>query len=155
MEHQTSVLTKEQTCASSKKWYVVDAADKPLGRLASEVAKILMGKNKPTYTPNVDCGDFVIVVNCEKVHLSGNNKLTQKTYYNVSGYTGGMRKRTAKVMLKDYPEEMFTRVIHGMLPKGRLGRKMIKKLFVYKGSEHKQQAQNPEVIELVAKVEEE
>lgn len=153
MERQTTVLTKEQA-SKQQKWYIVDASDKPLGRLASEIAKILMGKNKPSYTPNVACGDNVIVINCEKVHLSGNNKLKQKTYYNVSGYTGGMRKRTAKVMLADYPEEMFERVVKGMLPKGRLGRKINKQLKVFKGSEHNMQAQQPEPIELVSKVSE-
>ena len=100
MERQTTLLKKEET--SNRKCYLVDATDKPLGRLATQIARILIGKNKPSYTPNVDCGDQVIVVNCEKVHLSGNNKLNQKTYYNVSGYTGGMRKRTAKVMLQNY-----------------------------------------------------
>ena len=152
MERQTTLLKKEET--SNRKCYLVDATDKPLGRLATQIARILIGKNKPSYTPNVDCGDQVIVVNCEKVHLSGNNKLNQKTYYNVSGYTGGMRKRTAKVMLQNYPEEMFKRVIKGMLPKGRLGRKMIKKLYVYKGSEHKIQGLQPETVELVEKVKE-
>lgn len=152
MQRQTTLLKKEETL--NKKWYLIDATNKPLGRLASEIAKVLSGKNKPTYTPNNDCGDNVIVINCEKVHLSGNNKLKQKTYYNVSGYTGGMRKRTAKVMLESYPEEMFRRVVKGMLPKGRLGRKLNKKLFVYKGAEHKHIAQQPVSIELVKAVKE-
>lgn len=152
MQRQTTLLKKEEN--KNSKWYLVDATEKPLGRLASEIAKILMGKNKPTYTPNVDCGDHVVVVNCEKVHLSGNRKLIEKNYYNVSGYTAGIRKRSAKVMLEQYPEEMFTRVVKGMLPKGTLGRKMLKKLVVYKGSEHKNQGQNPEPIELVEKVKE-
>lgn len=131
----------------TRKWYVVDAADKPLGRLASEVAVILMGKNKPTYTPNVDCGDYVIIINASKVKLSG-DKVHNKFYYNVSGYTGGLRKRSAGVMLQDYPCKMVERSVWGMLPKGTLGRKIYKKLFVYADAEHKHEAQQPEVKEL-------
>ena len=129
-------------------WYVIDAEGETLGRLASKAANILRGKHKPTYTPNVDCGDYVIVINASKVSLSGNNKLKQKFYYNVSGYAGGLRKRSAAVMLKDYPEEMLERSIRGMLPKGRLGRQIGKKLFVYAGAEHKHEAQQPVVKEL-------
>ncbi|MCI5631344.1 MAG: 50S ribosomal protein L13 [Bacilli bacterium] len=145
MQRQTTIAKKENI---TRKWYVVDAANKPLGRLASEVAVVLLGKDKPTYTPNVDCGDYVIVINASKVSLSGNNKLKQKFYYNVSGYAGGLRKRSAAVMLKDYPEEMLERSIRGMLPKGRLGRQIGKKLFVYAGAEHKHEAQQPVVKEL-------
>ncbi len=145
MQRQTTIAKPNEI---QRKWYVVDATDKPLGRLASEVAVILMGKNKPIYTPNVDCGDYVIVINANKVSLSGNNKLTNKVYYNVSGYNGGMRRRTAKEMLEQYPCEMMERSVHGMLPKGKLGRAIIKKLFVYEGAEHKQEAQKPEVLEL-------
>ena len=111
------------------------------------MAQVLTGKNKPTWTPNVDCGDYVIVINCEKVSLSGNKLLTKK-YYNVSGYNGGLRTRTAKEMVEKYPEEMFERCIHGMVPKGRLGRQIEKKLFVYRGADHKHEAQKPEVLEL-------
>ena len=129
------------------KWYVIDATDLPLGRLASAVALILMGKNKPTWTPNVDCGDYVIIVNAEKVGLSG-DKLHNKKYYNVSGYAGGLRVRTAKEMVEKFPTEMIERSVHGMVPKGRLGRQIEKKLFVYAGPDHKHEAQKPEVLEL-------
>ena len=141
----STFMAKKETI--SRKWYVIDAAGKPLGRLASEVAIILMGKNKPIYTPNVDCGDYVIIINAEKVSLIG-DKIHNKKYYNVSGYTGGLRTRTAGEMLARYPEEMVERSVWGMLPKGRLGRQIYKKLFVYKGSEHKHEAQQPEVLEL-------
>ncbi len=144
MQRQTTIAKQENI---TRKWYVVDAADKPLGRLASEVAVILMGKNKPTYTPNVDCGDYVIIINASKVKLSG-DKVHNKFYYNVSGYTGGLRKRSAGVMLQDYPCEMVERSVWGMLPKGTLGRKIYKKLFVYADAEHKHEAQQPEVKEL-------
>ena len=144
MQRQTTIAKQENI---TRKWYVVDAADKPLGRLASDVAVILMGKNKPTYTPNVDCGDYVIIINASKVKLSG-DKVHNKFYYNVSGYTGGLRKRSAGVMLQDYPCEMVERSVWGMLPKGTLGRKIYKKLFVYADAEHKHEAQQPEVKEL-------
>ena len=144
MQRQTTIAKQENI---TRKWYVVDAADKPLGRLATEVAVILMGKNKPTYTPNVDCGDYVIIINASKVKLSG-DKVHNKFYYNVSGYTGGLRKRSAGVMLQDYPCEMVERSVWGMLPKGTLGRKIYKKLFVYADAEHKHEAQQPEVKEL-------
>ena len=140
MQRQTTIAKQENI---TRKWYVVDAADKPLGRLASEVAVILMGKN----TPNVDCGDYVIIINASKVKLSG-DKVHNKFYYNVSGYTGGLRKRSAGVMLQDYPCEMVERSVWGMLPKGTLGRKIYKKLFVYADAEHKHEAQQPEVKEL-------
>ena len=125
-----------------RKWYVVDAEGKTLGRLATKVATVLKGKHKATYTPHVDCGDYVIIVNAEKVNLTG-NKLNDKMYYNHSGYVGGLRERNAKTMIEKYPEEMIERAIKGMLPKGRLGRQMYKKLFVYAGPEHKQEAQKP------------
>lgn len=123
-------------------WYVIDATDKPLGRVASKVATVLRGKHKPTYTPYVDCGDYVIVINAEKVALTG-NKLNDKMYYNHSGYPGGLRERNAKTMINHYPEEMMERAIKGMLPHNRLGRAMGKKLFVYRGSDHKHAAQKP------------
>lgn len=125
-----------------RNWYVVDATGISLGRLAAKVANVLHGKHKPTYTPHVDCGDFVIVVNASKVNLTG-NKLNDKIYYNHSGYTGGLRERTAREMLENYPVEMVERAVKGMLPKTRLGRQMYKKLFVYAGENHQQAAQKP------------
>ena len=125
-----------------RKWYVIDAEGVALGRLATKVATVLKGKHKPTFTPHVDCGDFVIVINAEKVKLTG-NKLNDKMYYNHSGYVGGLRERNAKTMIEKYPEEMIERAVKGMLPKNSLGAQMYKKLFVYAGPEHKQQAQKP------------
>ena len=145
MQRQTTLAKPLEV---KRTWYVVDAKDKPLGRLASEVAIILMGKNKPSYTPNVDCGDYVIIINAKKVALSG-NKLLGKKYYNVSGYAGGLRTRTAKEMIDRYPRELLERSVWGMLPKGPLGRKIIKKLFVYEGEEHPHAAQQPVAIEVV------
>ncbi len=130
-----------------RKWYVIDAKGKPLGRVACKAAIMLRGKHKATYTPHVDCGDNIIIINAKEVMLTG-NKLDQKIYYNHSGYTGGLRQRTAKEMRENYPVEMVERAVKGMLPKGRLGRAMYKKLFVYEGSEHKHQAQKPEIIEI-------
>lgn len=123
-------------------WYVIDAEGQSLGRVAAKVANILRGKNKPTFTPHIDCGDNVIVINASKVKLTG-NKLNDKIYYDHSGYTGGLRERTAKVMVQDYPVEMIERAVKGMLPKGRLGRQMYRKLFVYAGAEHPHTAQQP------------
>ncbi len=130
-----------------RNWYVIDAEGVSLGRLASKVANILRGKHKPTYTPNVDCGDFVIVVNASKVNLTG-KKMTDKIYYDHSGYTGGLRERTAREMVENYPVEMVERAVKGMLPKTRLGRQMYKKLFVYEGAEHPHMAQKPEKMEV-------
>ena len=144
MQRQTTIAKKETI---TRKWYVIDATDLPLGRLASLVAVKLMGKDKPTYTPNVDCGNIIIIINAEKVALSGANKLKNKKYYNVSGYNGGLRTRTAGEMLEKYPEEMVERSVWGMLPKGRLGRQIAKNLFVSKGANHKHEAQKPEVLE--------
>lgn len=126
----------------TRNWYVIDAEGKTLGRLATKVAHILRGKHKPTFTPHVDCGDFVIVVNASKINLTG-NKLDDKIYYNHSLYPGGLRERTARVMRDKYPNEMIERAIKGMLPKGRLGRQMYTKLFVYAGGEHPHIAQQP------------
>lgn len=126
----------------SRNWYVIDATDVSLGRLATKVAHVLRGKHKTTYTPHVDCGDYVIVVNASKINLTG-NKLDDKIYYNHSGYTGGLRERTAREMKENYPVEMIERAVKGMLPKGRLGRAMYKKLFVYADSEHPHTAQKP------------
>lgn len=130
-----------------RNWYVIDAENVNLGRLATKAAHILRGKHKPTFTPHVDCGDFVIVVNADKINLTG-NKLNDKIYYNHSGYTGGLRQRTAKEMKEKYPVEMVERAIKGMLPKGRLGRQMYKKLFVYAGAEHPHAAQKPVEMEI-------
>jgi large subunit ribosomal protein L13 len=128
-------------------WYVVDAEGQTLGRLASKVANVLRGKHKPTYTPHVDGGDYVIIVNAEKVVLTG-NKLNDKIYYNHSRYTGGLRERTAKEMVEKYPVEMIERAVKGMLPKGRLGRQMYKKLFVYVGENHPHSAQKPKELKV-------
>lgn len=140
-----SYMQKKETV--ERKWYVIDAEGKPLGRVASKAAHMLRGKHKPTFTPHIDCGDYIIIVNAEKVLLTG-NKLNDKKYYNHSMYAGGLRERTAKEMIERYPEEMIERAVKGMLPKGRLGRQMYKKLFVYVGPEHKHEAQKPTVIEL-------
>ena len=125
-----------------RKWYVVDATGYTLGRLTSEVAKILRGKNKPIFTPHMDCGDYVIVVNAEKIQVTG-KKLDQKIYYNHSDYVGGMRETTLREMMAKKPEKVIELAVKGMLPKGPLGRAMIKKLHVYAGPEHKQEAQKP------------
>ena len=125
-----------------RNWYVVDAEGLTLGRLATKVAHVLRGKHKPTYTPHIDCGDYVIITNASKVVLPG-AKLDKKIYYNHSGYTGGLRERTARVMRDQYPVEMVERAVKGMLPHGRLGRQMYKKLFVYAGEEHPHAAQQP------------
>ncbi len=130
-----------------RKWYVVDAADKTLGRLASEIATILRGKNKPTFTPNVDTGDYIIVENAEKIAVTG-KKLDQKVYTHHSGYIGGLKTITLKKMLETKPEEVVKHAVKGMLPKNALGRKMFSKLHVYAGPEHDHAAQKPEVLEL-------
>ena len=140
-----SYMQKKETV--ERKWYVIDAEGKPLGRVASLAATYLRGKHKPTYTPHIDCGDYIIIINASKVNLTG-NKLENKMYYNHSQYQGGLRERTAKTMREQYPEEMVERAVKGMLPHNRLGRQMYKKLFVYRGSEHRQEAQKPEVLEV-------
>ena len=128
-----------------RKWYVVDAEGKNLGRLASEAAKILRGKNKPTFTPHIDTGDYVIVVNAAKVNVTG-KKLDQKIYYHHSEYVGGMKEITLREMLTKKPEMVIEHAVKGMLPKGPIGSQMIKKLYVYAGPEHNQQAQKPEEL---------
>ena len=128
-----------------RKWYVVDAADYTLGRLASQVAAVLRGKNKPTYTPFLDCGDNVIVINAEKIKVTG-KKLDQKIYYNHSDYVGGMKETTLKEMMEKHPERVIELAVKGMLPKGPLGRQMYTKLHVYAGPDHEQAAQKPEVL---------
>ncbi|MGL5042616.1 MAG: 50S ribosomal protein L13 [Culicoidibacterales bacterium] len=130
-----------------RQWYIVDAEGKTLGRLASEVAAVLRGKHKPTFTPHVDCGDNVIITNAEKIVLTG-NKMDDKMYYNHSLHIGGLRKRNARTMIEKYPIEMVERAIKGMLPHNRLGRQQFKKLFVYVGSEHKHAAQQPKTLEV-------
>ena len=130
-----------------RKWYVIDAQGQTLGRLSSEIAKILRGKNKPTFTPHVDTGDNVIVVNAEKIKVTG-KKLEQKIYYKHSDYPGGMRETTLKEMLDKKPTDVITLAVKGMLPKGPLGRTMIEKLHVYAGAEHPHAAQKPEALEL-------
>lgn len=131
----------------NRKWYVIDADGLNLGRLASRVAHILRGKHRATFTPHVDCGDYVIVINASKVNLTG-SKLDKKIYYNHSGYPGGLRERTARVMRDKYAVEMIERAVDGMLPNGRLGRQMYKKLFVYEDNNHPHIAQQPETLNL-------
>lgn len=128
-----------------RKWYVVDAEGATLGRLASEIAKVLRGKNKPEYTPHIDTGDYVIVVNAEKIKVTG-KKLDQKVYYRHSGYVGGIKETTLKEMLNKHPERVIEFAVKGMLPKGPLGRQMYTKLHVYAGAEHPHAAQKPEVL---------
>ncbi len=130
-----------------KKWYVVDATEKTLGRLATKIAMILMGKHKPLYTPHVDTGDYVVVVNAEKVKLTG-KKLDQKMYYRHSGYPGGLKMVTARQLLQKHPEKLIYLAVKRMLPKNKLGRRMLKKLKVYAGPEHPHQAQKPQPLEL-------
>ena len=128
-----------------RKWYVVDATGMTLGRLSSEIAKVLRGKNKPIFTPHMDCGDYVIVVNAEKIVVTG-KKLDQKIYYRHSEYVGGMKETTLKEMLAKHPERVIEHAVKGMLPKGPLGREMYKKLFVYAGPDHKHAVQKPEAL---------
>ena len=130
-----------------RKWYVVDAEGKTLGRLASEVANVLRGKNKPIYTPHIDTGDYVIIVNAEKIKVTG-KKLDQKIYYHHSEYVGGMKETTLKEMMNKKPEFVITHAVKGMLPKGPLGRQMLTKLHVYAGPEHKHAAQKPEALDI-------
>lgn len=133
------------TANVERKWYVVDATGYTLGRLSSEIAKVLRGKNKPIFTPHIDTGDYVIVVNADKIKVTG-KKLDQKIYYKHSDYVGGMRETTLREMLAKKPERVIELAVKGMLPKGPLGRQMYKKLHVYAGPEHEQQAQKPEVL---------
>ena len=136
-------MEKKETV--ERKWYVIDAEGKPLGRVATKAAHILRGKHKVTFTPHIDCGDYVIIINASKVNLTG-NKLNNKMYYNHSGYPGGLRERNAKEMIEKYPVEMVERAVKGMLPHNRLGRAISKKLFVYADNTHKHEAQKPTVI---------
>ena len=140
-----SYMQKKETV--ERKWYVIDAEDATLGRIASKAAHMLRGKHKPTYTPHIDCGDYIIIVNADKAKLTG-NKLEGKKYYTHSRYAGGLRTRTAQEMVENYPVEMVERAVKGMLPHNRLGRQMYKKLFVYAGSEHPHTAQQPKEIKV-------
>lgn len=144
MQRQTTMIKEADIV---RNWYVIDAKEKPLGRLASEVAQVLTGKNKATYTPNFDCGDFVIILNAKYVGLSG-DKLKNKKYYSHSKYNGGLRTRTAREMIEKFPREMVEKAVWGMLPKGRLGRKIYTKLFVYEEDKHPHAAQKPTVMEV-------
>lgn len=139
---KTFMQTKETV---DRKWYVIDAAGKPLGRVATKAAHILRGKNKPTFTPHIDCGDYVIIINAGQVKLTG-NKLNDKMYYNHSGFPGGLRERKAMTMIEKYPVEMVERAVKGMLPNGPLGRDMYRKLFVYADDNHNHAAQKPTTI---------
>ncbi|NLB93899.1 MAG: 50S ribosomal protein L13 [Bacteroidales bacterium] len=132
---------------ANKEWVLVDAEDMVLGRLASEVAKLLRGKHKPEFTPHVDCGDYVIIINAEKVKLTG-KKLTDKVYVRYTGYQGGLRKQTPEDILEKYPERLVEKAVRGMLPKNKLGRQMFRNLHVVVGPEHKHEAQKPKVIDL-------
>lgn len=142
---KNTFMEKKETV--TRNWYVLDATDLPLGRVASKAASMLRGKHKVTFTPHMDCGDYIIITNAEKVKLTG-KKLTDKMYYNHSGFPGGLRERNAEEMIEKYPVEMVERAVKGMLPHNRLGRQMAKKLFVYAGPEHQQQAQKPVEITL-------
>lgn len=139
---KTFMLKKEDV---KHNWYVIDAEGQNLGKVAALAASVLRGKHKPTYTPHIACGDNVIIINAEKVNLTG-NKLDDKMYYNHSGYPGGLRERNARTMKEKYPVEMVERAVKGMLPNGPLGRDMYRKLFVYAGSEHNHAAQKPTTI---------
>ena len=141
MNNTTYVLKGNEI---ERKWYIIDAANKPLGRVATEAAKLLRGKHKPTFTPNIDTGDHVIVLNAKDVILTG-NKMNQKIYRHHSGYIGGMKETTARVMMEKNPEKAMMLAIKGMLPKNSLGRQMIKKVRIYAGSEHENAAQKPEI----------
>lgn len=131
-----------------RKWYVVDARDKILGRLATEIAKKLRGKDKPTFTPHVDCGDFIIIINAEKIKVKGRNKLEDKKYYRHSGYVGNLKVTSLEEMLKKKPEFVIKNAVRGMIPHNTLGRIVLRKLKVYSGPDHPHKAQNPEIIDL-------
>ena len=145
MTVKTTKSAKEQDI--QREWYVIDAQGQTLGRLATRVATILRGKNKPLYTPHMDCGDYVIVVNAEKVHVTG-QKMSQKKYYHHSGYPGGLKEVTLRDQLQKFPNRVIEAAVRGMLPKNRLGRQMFKKLKVYAGPNHPHQAQQPKHKEL-------
>ena len=131
-----------------RKWYIVDATDKILGRLATEIAVKLRGKDKPTFTPHVDCGDFIIIINAEKIKVKGGNKLEDKKYYRHSGYVGNLKSTSLEEMLKKNPEFVIKNAVRGMIPHNTLGRIVLRKLKVYSGPDHPHKAQNPEIIDL-------
>ena len=141
--HFTTKHANEATV--QRNWYVVDGTNQTVGRMCARIASVLRGKNKAYYTPHVDCGDYVIVTNCDKIRFTG-NKLDEKLYINYSGYPGGKKEEAAGDLLKRRPEVIIERAVKGMLPKNKLGRKMYKKLFVYVGSEHPHTAQNPQQL---------
>jgi large subunit ribosomal protein L13 len=141
--HFTTKHANEATV--QRNWYIVDGTNQTVGRMCAKIASVLRGKNKPYYTPHVDCGDFVIVTNCNKVKFTG-NKLEDKMYINYSGYPGGKKEESAGDLLKRRPDAIIERAVKGMLPKNRLGRKMYKKLFVYVGSDHPHTAQKPQIL---------
>lgn len=144
MQRQTTMAKPLEV---KRNWWIVDATDIPLGRLASRIAVVLMGKNKAIYTPNVDCGDYVVVINASKVKLTGNAE-HKKNYYNVSGYDGGLRTRSSGVMKREFPTEMVERAVWGMLPKGPLGSQILSKLHVYADDKHEQASQKPVALDL-------
>jgi large subunit ribosomal protein L13 len=147
MQYRTYVTKPAEV---KRSWYVVDAQGQTLGRLATQIATILRGKHKPTYSPSVDCGDFVVVVNAEKIHVTG-RRLDQKIYYRHSGYMGGLTEITLRQQLEDHPDRVITSAVRGMLPKNKIGRKMLKMLKVYAGPDHPHQAQQPEQLQLQEK----
>ncbi|MGD9762603.1 MAG: 50S ribosomal protein L13 [Candidatus Binatia bacterium] len=142
----TAMLTREEAL-EARRWYVIDARDKVLGRVASEAAKLLRGKGKPGFTPHVDCGDFVVIVNAEHVKLTG-PKASGKVYYRHSGFPGGIRSRTAEELRNEHPDRILRFAIEGMLPKNRLGRKLATKLKIYAGADHPHAAQQPMVVDV-------
>ena len=144
---QKSTMLKKEAAASNRQWYIIDATDMVLGRLSVQVADILRGKNKPDFTPNVDGGDYVIIVNANKVKLTGNKPETER-WYNHSHYMGGLRVRTGKEMIEKYPVDLIERSVRGMLPKNRLSRRIITKMFVYPSEKHPHEAQNPQPLKL-------
>ena len=144
LSYKTQSAKKEEV---EHKWYVVDAENQVVGRLCTQIAHILRGKHKPSYTPHVDCGDYVIVINADKVRFTG-NKMDQKEYITFSGYPGGQKRRTAREQMEKKPFAIVESAVRGMLPKNRLGKAMFKKLFVYTGAEHPHAAQKPEVLEV-------
>lgn len=144
---QKSTMLKKEAAASSRQWFVIDATDMILGRLSVKAADILRGKNKPNFTPNVDGGDYVVIINANKIKLSGNKAQNEK-WYNHSHYMGGLRERTGAEMIAKYPVELVERSVKGMLPKNKLARRIITKMFVYAGSEHPHTAQNPQPLNI-------
>ena len=144
---QKSTMTKKEAAQQSRRWFIIDATDLVLGRLSVKLADILRGKNKPSWTPNVDCGDFIIVINAKKVILTG-NKAENEIWYNSSHYIGGLRARKGKEMISKYSEELIRRSVKGMLPQNRLSRQIIKKLFIYENDKHPHAAQMPELLNL-------